>query len=281
MNSRRFGSYPMARPNPFTSQTERPVSATFTFDTSSPTVSITLPVSPPVLPAYSNLAESSRTLTGITGAASDSAETNNSGVVSVEIAISSGTGENDWWDNGSGDFDQSQATVFFSTSLAGPFASWTYGPAALISALSDGQEYRAYVRVADAAGNQTGFVVNPGDVGQVRQRFAIDETQPLSVIQAPSQTFHNASLTTLSGTASEAGPAPSGLLEVELAVQENPPSGSWWEWGPCSRTTRLSPRVRSMGEATPFRLCSRSECQSWSCCWAPNRQTKSKSVCGI
>jgi len=202
----------------------------FTFDTQAPDLAITKPEPGATIAAYSNNIESTRPLTVLSGTAVDGGS-NPSGVSQVWVGISSGAANAVWFNDATSAFDTNQATIFFTTSLAGPFNPWSYNQAGLAAALQDGNLYTVFARARDAAGNLKGYVTSPNDAGAVKQSFLFDLSRPTSVVTLPNLSFHNASLTSFSGTALDSSPGlVSGLDTVYVAVQASPPGGNWWNW---------------------------------------------------
>src|SRR4029079_18197852 len=123
--------------NPNTQTT--PTSVTFTYDTTAPTSSISLPANSP----FSN---ASRWTGSTTGSANDP-NTNASGLSSVGVSIQR-LSDNKYWDNGTSSF--SSATEVFNTATG--TSSWSYALPA--SALSDNTQYTVRSQAKDNAINK-------------------------------------------------------------------------------------------------------------------------------
>jgi hypothetical protein len=87
--------------------------------------------------------------------------------------------------------------------------------------LTDGHMYRINVRAYDLAGNLSSFPT---------RYFYYDISEPQVAIWLPSDEYHKA-LPTVSGTAwdNQIPVNKSNLYRVEIRIQENPPSGNWWD----------------------------------------------------
>ena len=97
--------------------------------------------------------------------------------------------------------------------------SWSYPQPS--AQWQDNTQYLLNVRTYDLAGN-----LSPSPT----QNFIFDSNLPSSVIQNPNVPFEQA-LTLISGTAGDAATSlKSGLLNVKVAIEQNPASsGNWWD----------------------------------------------------
>ncbi|MEK6688659.1 MAG: hypothetical protein AABZ01_09405, partial [Gemmatimonadota bacterium] len=190
---------------------------------------------PPAGSYYSNAAGSTRRIDLTSGTISDSGA-NPSGVSEVWVAISSGSGATTmWWCDdvatppgcpAAGAFSKGpQAAIYWSSSVYKGGASWTYTHAALAGALSNGNQYKTYVRARDVAGTSTGDI--PGDP-EVSQLYFYDDVIPAVALEKPIAAYHNPTLTILSGTAQDIGAVNAGVQLVKVAVRQI--GTGWWNF---------------------------------------------------
>ncbi|MEK7422439.1 MAG: hypothetical protein AAB131_01230, partial [Actinomycetota bacterium] len=206
----------------------------FTYDSSGPDLAVSFPT-PPSGSYYSNATGSTRRVDLTSGTVADSGA-NASGVSEVWVAISSGSGVNTmWWCDATatgpgcpvaGAFSKGpQAAIYWSTSVYKGGASWTYTHANLPAALSNGIQYKTYVRARDVAGTWTG---NVPDNPEVSQLYFYDDVVPAVALEKPISAYHNRTLTVLSGTAQDVGVVSAGVNTVQVAVRQI--GTGWWNF---------------------------------------------------
>ncbi len=152
-------------------------------------------------------------LTQILGTAVDAPVHPFAGVARNEVRIRRNPPGNQYWDGGSWVVNSSTWLVVTGTtswSFPEPSAQW-----------QDNTQYLLNVRTYDLAGNLSPFPT---------QNFVYDSNLPLGTIQNPNTPFER-SLSVISGTAGDAATSlKSGLLNVKVAIEQNPAgSGNWWD----------------------------------------------------
>ncbi len=192
---------------------------TILFDTIPPTVSV-------VQPQNQGYYGPNNTLPTLSGQVQDypSLPWAKSGVKNVVVNIQQVGGN--WWNGTS--FGVS-TTTWRATQLQGsadPY-TWLYpgNTGDNTPTWADNTQYTVTAAALDNAGNFSMLVIST---------FTWDRTAPTSLIQLPSRTYYKSgSLSVLSGTASDgANVNRSGLLNVGVAIQQNPAGGgNWWSWG--------------------------------------------------
>jgi len=179
-------------------------SITFIYDTTPPNINIIKPINNRYYGA--NVSSAPYYLDMITGTASDTF-----GVNRVEISLYDVIYSSYWYNTGGWTVGASSFNYVGDT-------NWSYST----PPLSDGHRYRLEVRAYDIAGNLSPYVT---------YYFYYDKTAPSVNITKPGNAYWYNNVNQIEGTATDpnVGTFPSGMYHTYTAIQQNPPTGMWWD----------------------------------------------------